>query len=88
MITFFERLERTAYREADKIIVHSRGNKLFIEENRGIPKNKIHVINNWIDISLYDEVTRTGKFRREYGIDDKIVFLFGGVLGPSQGLDL
>lgn len=88
LITFFERLERTAYREADKIIVHSRGNKLFIEENRGIPKNKIHVINNWIDISLYDEVTRTGKFRREYGIDDKIVFLFGGVLGPSQGLDL
>ena len=65
LITFFERLERTAYREAEKIIVHSRGNKLFIEENKDIPKNKIHVINNWIDLSNYDEITRTGKFRRE-----------------------
>jgi len=31
---------------------------------------------------------KTGKFRKLYNLEKKFIFLFGGVLGPSQGLDL
>ncbi len=88
LIKIFERMERNAYAEADLIVVPSNEHKKFIEEKRGVPGKKIDVIYHWIDSGPYLKATRTGKFRKLYELDNKFVFLFGGVLGPSQGLDL
>ncbi len=88
LIKYFETIERNAYEYADDIIVHSKSNKLFLEHNKNITGSKIQVIHNWIDISQYYSLKRTGMFRKKYEIDNKLIFLFGGIMGPSQGLEL
>ncbi|MDD5638794.1 MAG: glycosyltransferase family 4 protein [Candidatus Pacebacteria bacterium] len=88
IIKFFERMERNAYQNSDLIVVPSNSHKQFLEEKRNVPAQKIQVIHHWIDINPFLQLQKTGKFRKLYNLKDKFVFLFGGVIGPSQGLDL
>lgn len=88
LIKFFERMERNAYQNSDVIVVPSYSHKQYLQKKRNIPAQKISVIYHWIDMTPFLELKRTGKFRKLYGLEDKFIFLFGGVLGPSQGLDL
>lgn len=88
LIKFFEKMERNAYQNSDLIVVPSNSHKQFLEEKRNVPAQKIQVIHHWIDINPFLQLQKTGKFRKLYNLKDKFVFLFGGVIGPSQGLDL
>ena len=88
IIKFFERMERNAYQKPDLIVVPSAAHKQFLEEKRNVPAQKIQVIHHWIDINPFLQLQKTGKFRKLYNLEDKFIFLFGGVIGPSQGLDL
>ncbi len=83
-------LERAAYRMADAVTVHSPGNRQFLMERRALEPGLVHVISNWVDASQLG-VTHppaNGPFRARYGIADKFVLVFAGVLGPAQGLDV
>lgn len=88
IINYFERLESRAYESADKIIVHSEGNRKFLRQKKRLFEDKVHVLHNWIDITPYRNAKRDGYFRKKYGLEDKFIILFAGVIGPSQGLDL
>ncbi len=88
LISFFERMERKAYEGADKITAHSENNMRFLIEKKQLNQNKVSILHNWIDTVPYMNEKRTGLFRKRYGLDGKFIFLFAGVLGPSQGLDL
>ncbi|MEO0271919.1 MAG: glycosyltransferase family 4 protein [candidate division WOR-3 bacterium] len=88
IIKFFERMERVIYRLADKITVHSEGNKDFLLKSKKITQDKVEVLHNWIDINAYQPKQEDGIYLKKLGIEDKFVILFGGVIGPSQGLDL
>jgi glycosyltransferase involved in cell wall biosynthesis len=88
IIKFFESMERKAYRNADLIVTPSGEHKNFLQKNRGVAGEKIFVIPHWIDTKPFEKAKRTGKFRKLYGLEDKLIFLFAGVFGPSQGLDL
>jgi len=88
LIKFFEQMEKKAYQNSDLIVVPSSAHKKFIEEKRNVPKHKIHIIYHWIDTGPFLQLRKTGKFRKLYNLENKFIFLFGGVLGPSQGLDL
>lgn len=88
LIKFFEDMERAAYKNSDSIVVPSNEHKRFLEEKRGIAPNKINVVPHWIDLKPFKEAIRNGNFRKKYKLEDKFIFLFAGVLGPSQGLDL
>jgi glycosyltransferase involved in cell wall biosynthesis len=87
-IRLFERMEKNAYKNSDLIVVPSNEHKKFIEEKRNVPKGKTQVIPHWIDSEPFIKAQKTGRFRKLYGLENKFIFLFGGVLGPSQGLDL
>lgn len=87
-IWLFEQMEKSAYKNSDLIVVPSNEHKKFIEEKRNVPKGKTQVIYHWIDSEPFIKAKKTGKFRKLYGLENKFIFLFGGVLGPSQGLDL
>jgi glycosyltransferase involved in cell wall biosynthesis len=88
IIRSFEHLERRAYREADVIMTPSNEHKRFMSEKRGVPEGKIRVVPHWINIAPFEKARRTGRFRKEFRIpDEKIVILFAGVMGPSQGLE-
>ncbi len=87
LIKFFERMETIAYANADIIAVHSEGNREFLLKMKNVPQEKTVILHNWIDLSAY-QGERTGIFRKQFGLEDKFIFLFAGVIGPSQGLDL
>ncbi|MFQ5964063.1 MAG: glycosyltransferase family 4 protein [Candidatus Scalinduaceae bacterium] len=88
LINYFERIENNAYQTADRIIVHSVGNQEFMKERKPFLDGKLKVLHNWIDTVPYVNVKKTNIFRERYGLNDKFIFLFAGVIGPSQGLDL
>lgn len=88
LIKFFEWLERRAYKGADKIMVHSEGNEKFLIQKKQVPHNKVYALHNWIDIKPHIQANGTGSFRKKFGLQGKFVFLFAGVIGPSQNLDL
>ena len=74
-------------RDASKVIAVSN-----IEVNQyvemGVPKEKIVVIPNGIDISLFDDLPEKGTFRKQYGISEKYIVLFLGRLHEIKGIDL
>ena len=88
LIRFFQNMERRAYANSDVIVTPSEAHKRFMHEKRGVPLEKIHVVPHWIDVRPFEKAERTGRFRTLYGLEGKFIFVFGGVLGPSQGLDL
>lgn len=86
-IKFFERIENRAYRQADIVTVHSEGNKVFLLKRNHFLKEKLHTLPNWVDIDAFQHKKSDGWFRNHYGLEDKFIFLFAGVLGPSQHLE-
>ncbi len=87
LIRYFKHMEYNAYKNADIVTVHSEGNLKFIKNEYSELAGKMVVLHNWIDIDKYDKVDSTGEYRERFGLDDKFVILFAGVIGPSQGLD-
>lgn len=90
LIRFFEMIERYAYAKADFITVHSKGNMQSLIEEKRVPPRKINVFHNWVNINEHvtDDRQQIIAFRDKYGLGDRFVVLFGGVIGPAQGLDV
>ena len=85
---FFGPMERKVYRLADLIVVPSENHAHYLERKRGVPEKKLRVVPHWIDTAPFDAAPEMGRFRRQWGLEGKFAFFFGGVLGPSQGLDM
>lgn len=88
IIAFFEKLERNIYNNADAISLHSDGNRVFLSNRKGISLEKTTVIHNFVDTDVFDLANKGGDFRLKFDLGKKLVFLFAGVIGPSQGLDI
>ena len=88
LIKFFEHIEKKAYQSADKITSHTKTSRKFLIEKKKIPSDKVSLIPNWIDIEPYINIKSTNSYRKKYGLEGKFIFLFAGVIGPSQGLEL
>ncbi|MDP3725389.1 MAG: glycosyltransferase family 4 protein [Nanoarchaeota archaeon] len=88
IIKFFERMERHAYASCDAIVTPSHKHEEYLTKKRGVPKEKISVIPHWVNIEQFEKAENTGKFRKQFGLENKFIIFFGGVIGPSQGLDI
>jgi len=87
-IALFRWIERRAYRNADIITAHSPMNRrMLIAQNPSI-RPKILVLHNWIEENQFHADTSTENFRESWGLNDKFIAVYGGVLGPAQGLDI
>jgi len=53
----------------------------------GVPKEKIVVIPNGIDVDLFNDLQEKGTFRKQYGISEKYIILFLGRLHEIKGID-
>ncbi|HOV91125.1 MAG TPA: glycosyltransferase family 4 protein [Syntrophorhabdaceae bacterium] len=87
LIKFFEMIERNAYENADVVTFHSEGNLRFVSNKHASLMNRFRVLHNWIDVDEFDGFTTTGLFRQKFGLKNKFIMLYAGVMGPSQGLD-
>lgn len=88
LIKFFERIENKAYRYSDVITVHSKGNRDLLMQRKNFPSVKTVILHNWIDIDELKQSAGQNFFRQKLNLTNKFIFFFGGVMGPSQGLDL
>ena len=89
IIRFFEWIEAYAYRKADFVTVHSSGNLKILNEGKHVPAYKTAVVHNWVNIADTESEKRSGDdFRQAFGLEGKFIILFGGVMGPAQGLDV
>ncbi len=85
---FFGGMERRVYAAADTIIVPSENHARYLREKRGVPGGKAKIIPHWIDPTPFDTAPKDNRFRSLWDLEGAFVFFFGGVLGPSQGLDM
>ena len=88
LIWFFEQIEKRVYREADVITFHSEGGARFLMDKKQVPPSKIVTVPNWVDIEAHKSVLLSHEWREKWGLEKKFIFLFAGVFGPAQGLEL
>lgn len=80
-------LARFLYRSCDRIVTVGEGYKRSIHHLYGISNDKMSVIPNGIDPSLFAPLPRDNEVRREYGWGDKFVLLYLGTHGMAHALD-
>ena len=73
------------YKRAAKIVVISPGFKRLLCE-RGVPDNKIEVINNWCDETNIKSVNKDPKLAASLGMEDKFNIVFAGNIGKGQAM--
>jgi len=85
LIRLSEWLERFLYRHADEMVVNSPG---FIEHIQKRGAKKITLVENGVDVSMFDP-HETGKdFRQAHDLDRQFVVLYAGAHGMSNDLNV
>lgn len=87
LLRLFEWMERFLYRQANHITVHSSGNKQHVVAAGGDPE-RVTIMHNWVDTDFIRPGERLNGFSHEYGLNDKFIVSFAGVLGYSQDIDV
>lgn len=81
------KLEKIIYRMADAVSVISEGFRQNLEK-KGVPSDKIRVINNWLDTSQITPTSRNNPFSREHGLTERFVILYSGTIGLISGAEI
>ncbi len=76
---------RFVFRKAAAISVISPGFKANLQ-SKGVPGDKIHVIPNWANESVYHPVERDPALGAAHELDTHFNVMFAGIMGPSQRL--
>jgi glycosyltransferase involved in cell wall biosynthesis len=85
LLKWLARLERFVYRRASAITVVSPGFKSNLV-GKGVPPDKVHVLTDWANESVYRPVTPDSALAEETGMAGRFNVLFGGNIGPAQAL--
>ena len=80
------RIEQTAYRRADLVIVNSPGLRDLLIRNKGVADWKVRVIQNPLDSELLGGVARAAT-RKSMGWEDKFVIIFSGNLSAVYDIE-
>lgn len=75
------------YRRAAALVVISEGFKRNLVA-KGVPAEKIHVFHTWADESVYRPVEPDPALAAEHGMAGRFNVVFGGNIGPAQGLEV
>lgn len=86
LIAMLERIELALYRSAARVVAVSPAFKDNLV-SRGIDPDKIHIVTNGADLTLWQPRDREQPLRRELGLEDKFVFAYIGTMGMAHGLD-
>lgn len=74
------------YSRASHIVVISPG-MVDVLESRGVPREKISLVYNWVDESVYSPRPRSSALRDRIGLDSEdYIVLYAGNHGAAQGL--
>ena len=86
-IRLAEMLERHIYRRAKRITVATPGilDRLVA---RGVPRDKIFLLTNGVDTAAYNVTSPDRALAERLGLDGHKVFMYAGLHGLAQGLDV
>lgn len=85
-IRMLESIELFAYRKAERIVALTDAFKAYMVA-KGIPPNKIEVIKNGVDLSLFRILPRDNRLSNELGLKGKFVVSYFGTHGMAHGLE-
>jgi glycosyltransferase involved in cell wall biosynthesis len=86
VFNFFKKIESQLYKVSDYIGVQSLSDLKSVSNNKSISKKKVELLYNWIDSTPFERKIKKD-FRREFGLEGKIVCLYAGNIGMYQELD-
>jgi O26-antigen biosynthesis N-acetyl-L-fucosamine transferase len=82
---FLRRRELQNYAAADVVGVQSPGNLDYFRDELPSHKYRLDVLHNWA--SLDEGILPNLHFRERLGLQDKIIFFYGGNIGVAQDMD-
>lgn len=85
-IRLLKGVARYLYKHADQIVTVGEGYRQGIHSRYGIPKERMEVVRNGIDTSLFVPGPRDNEVRREHGWGDRFVIMYVGTHGMAHGL--
>lgn len=85
-VWLLQKLEEFLYAKAKKILLVSPGFEIRLKE-RGYPSEKLRTILLGADGELFRDAKPDADFRRKYNLENKMVAIFTGAHGFSNGLD-
>ena len=81
--------ERLSYERSDAVVLLSEDLKQNVAAKLSTEfHNRLHVIPNFVDTSAIVPGDRMTSYRRELGIDDRVIVMYAGNVGFSQSLEL
>jgi len=87
-LRFLYRVESAAYRHAALVTTLTNGMRERIID-KGIPEEKVELLEARVDDSLFDIGPREGSaFRQRHGLESKFLVTHSGNMGVKQGLDV
>ncbi len=86
LIFLSRRLERFLYRRAAHLLVNSPAYRDYLV-SRGVPPDKITLIANGTDPTMFDPLTSGASVRDEFGLTDKFVVTYAGALGMANDIE-
>jgi colanic acid biosynthesis glycosyl transferase WcaI len=75
------------YRSCDCLVVVSPAFKEYLIEHWRVPEEKIFVVENGVETSLFSRLTPNLAVRRALRVEDKFVASYIGTMGNAHGLD-
>ena len=86
LISLSRRLERFLYRRAAHLLVNSPAYRDYLVA-KGVPPDKITLIANGTDPTMFDRDASGASVRQAFGLTDKFVVTYAGALGMANDLD-
>ena len=87
LIQLLEWLERRLYAAADRVVTVGEGYQRELEA-RGVAPDRIDVVPNGVDLSVFRPDADGAAVRAEYGLGERFVCAFVGTIGMGCGLDV
>jgi glycosyltransferase involved in cell wall biosynthesis len=75
------------YRSCDRIVVVTPAFKEYLVEHWRVPAEKISVVENGVETSLFSRLTPNAALRRAIGAEEKFVVSYIGTMGNAHGLE-
>lgn len=86
IIGLLYRLEKFVYSKAAAVtVIAPRMRERLLE--KGVSKNKVHVIPNFVDIADLSPLEKDNDFSRKHNLHNLFVVSYAGNMGPAQGLE-
>ncbi len=88
LLRLLEWLELRMYAAADLVVTVGDGYRRKLEQERGVPPERIRVLPNGVDLSTFQPRDDDGALRAHHGLGDRFVCSYVGTIGMGSGLEV